>query len=183
MFLDSISPGKHVPDEVNVIIEIPAQASPVKYEMDKKSGAMIVDRFMSVAMYYPCNYGFIPHTLSEDNDPLDVLVVAPHPVMSGSVIACRPIGVLNMVDEAGPDAKVIAVPVPKIYSMYNHVQSTRDLSVELLEQIVHFFEQYKSMEKNKWVKITGWGSPDTAKAEILASLERSAYKERTSDHQ
>lgn len=172
MFIANISAGDNIPDEVNVIIEIPAQASPVKYEMDKESGALIVDRFMSVAMFYPCNYGFIPHTLSEDGDPIDVLVVAPHPVISGSVIKCRPIGVLNMVDESGADAKIIAVPIPRLYSMYNHVQSTRDLPQELIEQIVHFFEQYKSLEKNKWVKIVGWEDAQKAKDEIKSCIKR-----------
>ena len=172
MFLNNISPGNSVPDEVNVVIEIPAQASPVKYEMDKNSGALMVDRFMGVAMFYPCNYGFIPHTLSEDGDPLDVLVVSPHPVISGSIVQSRPIGVLNMVDESGVDAKIIAVPVPRLYSMYNHVQSTQNLPQELIEQIVHFFEQYKSLEKNKWVKIAGWGDAQKAKDEITASIQR-----------
>ncbi len=172
MFLNNISPGDKLPDEVNVVIEIPAHSSPVKYEMDKQSGALIVDRFMSVAMYYPCNYGFIPHTLSADGDPLDVLVVTPHPVIGGSLIACRPIGVLNMVDESGPDAKVIAVPVSRLYSMYDHVKSIDNLPMELVEQITHFFEQYKTLEKNKWVKIGGWASSEKAKSEIIESLQR-----------
>ncbi len=172
MLLDNLSPGERLPDEVNVVIEIPAHSSAVKYEMDKATGAFFVDRFMSVAMFYPCNYGFIPHTLSEDGDPLDVLVVTPSPVISGCVISCRPIGVLNMVDEAGPDAKIIAVPSTNIYAMYERIQSTDDLPLELIDQIAHFFEQYKTLEKNKWVKIEGWADASKAKAQIISSLQR-----------
>ena len=172
MNLDNISPGKDVPNDINVVIEIPAQGAPVKYEVDKDSGALEVDRFMATAMFYPCNYGFVPGTLSEDGDPVDVLVVTPTPLMPGSVIQCRPVGMLNMTDEAGVDAKVVAVPVSKLTPMYDDVQSPDDLPQVLIQQITHFFEQYKALEPNKWVKVEEWGGADAARAEIQASVER-----------
>ncbi len=172
MILDNISPGANPPDEVNVVIEIPSHADPVKYEMDKDTGALFVDRFMNVAMFYPCNYGFVPKTLSEDGDPVDVLVVTPVPVMSGCIISCRPVGVLNMTDESGPDAKILAVPSTKLHTMYDNVNSMADLPSELLHQITHFFEQYKVLEPDKWVRVEAWAGPDDAKAEIVASMER-----------
>lgn len=181
--LDSLSAGENVPDEVNVVIEIPAHSAPVKYELDKESGAMMVDRFMNVAMFYPCNYGFIPHTLSEDGDPVDVLVLTPVPVISGCFMACRPIGILNMTDETGPDAKIIAVPSSKLHTLYDDVESTSDLPKTLLGQIGHFFEQYKSLESNKWVRLEGWSSTEDAKAEITAGINRyvkSRYMKRRS---
>ncbi|MHA7840409.1 MAG: inorganic diphosphatase [Gammaproteobacteria bacterium] len=172
MSYNQISPGSDAPDTVNVIIEIPAQASPVKYEVDKDNDALIVDRFMGTAMFYPCNYGYIPQTLSEDDDPVDVLVMAPVPLLAGSVIKVRPIGVLNMTDEKGPDAKLLAVPVHKLTPMYDDIQSVDDVSSHFLDIIAHFFEHYKDLEKGKWVKIDGWAGLDVAKNEIIASLKR-----------
>jgi inorganic pyrophosphatase len=173
MNLDRVSSGKDVPNDVNVIIEIPAHSDPVKYEVDKETGAMFVDRFMGTAMHYPCNYGYIPHTLSEDGDPVDVLVITPIPVISGSVIRCRPVAMLKMSDESGQDAKILAVPVDKLSNgMYAHVKGPADVQPMLLSQISHFFEHYKDLEKGKWVKVEGWLGADEAKAEIIASLER-----------
>ncbi len=172
MNLEQIPAGKDVPSDINVIIEIPAQSSPVKYELDKESGAMVVDRFMATAMFYPANYGFVPHTLSEDGDPVDVLVITPHPLITGTVIRCRPVGMLKMTDESGVDAKIISVPVDKLSPIYSNVQSTDDLPGLLLSQICHFFEHYKDLEPGKWVKIDGWGSADEAREEILSSQKR-----------
>lgn len=172
MSLDRVSSGKDVPNDINVIIEIPSHSDPVKYEVDKETGAMFVDRFMNTAMYYPCNYGYVPHTLSEDGDPVDVLVVTPTPLISGSVIRCRPVGMLEMTDESGVDAKILAVPVDKLAVQYRGVEKLEDLPPLLLEQIAHFFGHYKDLEDNKWVKIDGWVGTDEAKAEILASVER-----------
>jgi inorganic pyrophosphatase len=175
MNLDRVTPGDRVPDEVNVIIEIPSRSDPVKYEVDKETGAMMVDRFMSTAMYYPCNYGYVPHTLSEDGDPVDILVITPVPLISGSVIRCRPVGMLKMADEAGNDVKVLAVPGKGLAGEYNTVNTTEDLPAALLAQITHFFQHYKDLEPNKWVKIEGWTGPEDARKEILASIER--YKQ------
>ena len=172
MNLDRVTPGKNIPDEINVIIEIPAHSDPVKYEVDKETGAMFVDRFMNTAMHYPCNYGYVPHTLSKDGDPVDVLVLAPVPLISGSAICCRPVGVLNMTDESGEDAKVLAVPVKQLSSAYSHVNSYKDLRPDLLDAITHFFEHYKDLEKGKWVKIKGWVGCEEAKTEIMESIER-----------
>jgi len=172
MSLDKVSPGRDVPHDINVIIEIPSHSDPVKYEVDKETGALFVDRFMSTAMFYPCNYGYIPHTLSEDGDPVDVLVVTPLPLISGSVIRCRPLGVLKMSDEAGVDAKLIAVPVDKLSVLYKECKSTDDLPPSLLAQISHFFEHYKDLENGKWVKVEGWAGVEEAKAEIVASVTR-----------
>lgn len=172
MSLDQVDTGKDVPNNVNVIIEIPAHSDPVKYEVDKDSGAVFVDRFMSTAMFYPCNYGYVPHTLSEDGDPVDVLVVTPHALISGSVIRVRPVGVLKMADESGIDAKVLGVPVSKLTDRYDHINDINDVPVSLKNQISHFFEHYKDLEKGKWVKIEGWGDIEAAKAEILGSIER-----------
>ncbi|MDH4133438.1 MAG: inorganic diphosphatase [Gammaproteobacteria bacterium] len=172
MNLDRVTSGKDIPNDINVIIEIPSHADPVKYEVDKETGAMFVDRFMNTAMHYPCNYGYIPHTLSEDGDPVDVLVVTPVPLISGSVIRCRPVGMLRMTDEAGPDAKLLAVPVDKLCSLYRNVNQAEDLPPLLIAQIAHFFEHYKDLEPNKWVKVEGWADASTAKAEISAGIER-----------
>jgi inorganic pyrophosphatase len=172
MNLDRVGPGKKVPDEVNVIIEIPAHSDPVKYEVDKDTGAMFVDRFMNTAMHYPCNYGYIPHTLSEDGDPVDVLVVTPIPLISGSVIVCRVVGVLKMIDESGPDAKLLAVPVDKLCKLYCGVKTPEDMPPLLLHQIAHFFEHYKDLEEGKWVKVEGWANIEAARQEILESIER-----------
>jgi len=172
MNLDRVTSGKDVPNDINVIIEIPSHSDPVKYEVDKETGAMFVDRFMNTAMHYPCNYGYVPHTLSEDGDPVDVLVITPVPLISGSVIRCRPIGILNMTDEAGADGKVLAVPIDKLCTLYRKAQGPGDVPEQLLAQIAHFFEHYKDLEPNKWVKVEGWADAAAAKAEIMASLAR-----------
>jgi len=170
MSLNAVPAGKNLPDEVNVIIEIPAHADPVKYEVDKDSGAICVDRFMSTTMFYPCNYGYIPNTLSDDGDPIDVLVETPHRVISGTVIRCRPVGVLKMTDEAGEDYKLLAVPADSLTPIYHDVKEVDDLSALLLKQISHFFEHYKDLEEGKWVKIDGWGGADEAKQAIRDSV-------------
>ena len=174
MSYNKIPAGKSLPDDINVIIEIPANHSPVKYEIDKEMDALVVDRFMATPMFYPANYGFIPQTLSDDGDPLDVLVITPHPVEPGSVIRCRPVGVLNMTDESGADAKLIAVPHPKLSGEYNAIQDINDVPELLRKQIAHFFENYKDLEEGKWVKVEAWGSADEARAEIQKSA--AAYK-------
>lgn len=166
MSVNDIPAGKNLPDEINVIIEIPANSEPVKYEVDKDTGALMVDRFMATAMFYPCNYGYIPNTLSEDGDPLDVLVPTPYPLINGAVIKCRPVGVLKMEDESGIDAKLIAVPIDKLSVIYRDVKEATDLPELLLQQISHFFEHYKDLEKGKWVKVQGWADAAEAKAEI-----------------
>lgn len=170
--LDNVQIGDNCPDSVNVIIEIPANSEPVKYEVDKDSGAMVVDRFMLTAMRYPCDYGYVPHTLSEDGDPVDVLVLSPLPLISGSVIEVRPVGVLNMTDESGKDAKIIAVPVSKLTPLYDNIHKPEDISQIILDRISHFFEHYKDLEQGKWVKIAGWDGPDAAKKEIVDSIAR-----------
>jgi len=170
MNLDRVSPGADVPNDCNVIIEIPMHAEPIKYEVDKETGAMFVDRFLATAMHYPCNYGYIPHTLSGDGDPVDVLVVSPLPIVPGAVVRCRPIGMLKMEDEAGDDTKVLAVPIDKLSPLYRTVQSVRDLPEITLAQIAHFFEHYKDLERGKWVKVGGWVGPEEAKQEILAGV-------------
>jgi inorganic pyrophosphatase len=172
MILDRVSSGSNVPNDVNVVIEIPSHSDPVKYEVDKDTGAMFVDRFMGTAMHYPCNYGYVPQTLSEDGDPVDVLVVTPIPVISGSVIRVRPLGMLRMSDEAGKDAKIIGVPIDKLSSLYSHMNSVRDLPRSLLDSISHFFDHYKDLEPGKWVKIEGWVDTEEAKQEIIESIER-----------
>mgnify|MGYP002713138255 CR=1 FL=1 len=171
MNLDRVSPGDNAPHEINVIIEIPAQSDPVKYELDKDTGAMFVDRFMSTAMHYPCNYGYVPNTLSKDGDPVDVLVVTPYPLIPGSVILCRPVGVLKMTDESGDDAKVLALPVDKLCQTYRNIETFRDLPEDLLRRIAHFFEHYKDLDEGKWVRVGGWGGLDEAKQEILDSIQ------------
>jgi len=172
MSLMQVTTGKSIPNEINVIIEIPAYAEPVKYEVDKDSGALFVDRFMGTAMQYPCNYGYVPHTLSDDGDPVDVLVICPNPLLSGSVIACRPIGVLKMTDESGEDAKILAVPVDKLTPLYKKISSFRDVDDAKLAKISHFFEHYKDLEAGKWVRIDGWYGEDEAKKEIVDSIAR-----------
>lgn len=174
MDFDKVPAGKDVPNDIYVAIEIPANASPIKYEIDKDSHAIFVDRFMATPMFYPANYGYIPNTLSEDGDPLDVLVVTPYPVVPGSVIRCRPVGILNMTDEAGKDAKLVAVPHTKLTKSYDNVQDINDLPELLLAQIKHFFENYKDLEPGKWVKVDGWADAAAARAEILKAAE--AYK-------
>lgn len=170
MDLSKISKGKDFPNEVNVVIEVPAQ-SPVKYEFDKDAGAVVVDRFMYTAMAYPFNYGFVPHTHADDGDPVDVLVLSSHPVQSGSVIAARPIGVLEMEDEAGIDHKVLAVPTKKIDPFYADVEDIKDLNETLLGQIKHFFEHYKELEPNKWVKVKEFKGGDAAREDIQKAAE------------
>jgi inorganic pyrophosphatase len=172
MGVGRVTPGENAPDEVNVVIEIPAQGVPVKYEIDKETGAMFVDRFMATSMHYPCNYGYVPQTLAEDGDPVDVLVITPCPLISGSAIRCRPVAVLKMTDEAGPDSKLLAVPVSKLSTKYQNVETAEDVTPELLAIIKHFFEHYKDLEAGKWVKVDGWEGPDEAKAEIIAAIKR-----------
>ncbi len=172
MILDRVGYGKNAPNDVNVIIEIPSHSDPVKYEVDKDTGAMFVDRFMGTAMHYPCNYGYIPQTLSDDGDPSDVLVLTPVPVITGSVVRVRPLGMLQMTDEAGEDAKILAVPVDKLSSMYGAYNGIRDVPKPLLDAISHFFEHYKDLEAGKWVKIEGWVDREEAKQEIMKSIER-----------
>ncbi|MFA9274841.1 MAG: inorganic diphosphatase [Candidatus Aquirickettsiella gammari] len=171
MSLNKVSAGRDLPNDFNVIIEIPMNADPIKYEVDKESGAIFVDRFMGTAMHYPCNYGYVPNTISGDGDPVDVLVITPFPLIPGVVVRCRPIGILNMHDEAGADGKVLAVPIDKILPIYQHWQKPEDLNILRLNQIQHFFEHYKDLEPGKWVKIDGWGGTDEARAEILNGVE------------
>lgn len=172
MGIDNLQAGKQVPDDINVVIEIPSNSSPIKYELDKESGMVMVDRFLGTSMIYPCEYGFVPHTLSEDGDPVDVLVIAPHSLFPGSVIRCRPVGMLRMTDESGKDAKILAVPVDKLTPRYKHVKSHTDLDQGLINAIEHFFRHYKDLEVGKWVKVDGWEDLDAARAEILASVKR-----------
>ncbi|MDA8416168.1 MAG: inorganic diphosphatase [Betaproteobacteria bacterium] len=167
MNLDRVVAGRDLPNDFNVIVEIPMNGDPIKYELDKESGAMFVDRFMSTAMHYPCNYGYIPHTLSADGDPVDVLVITPVPLITGVVVRCRALGVLKMTDESGEDAKLLAVPVDKLCTLYRHITTIADLPELTLQQIVHFFEHYKDLEKGKWVKVDGWAGVSDAHAEIM----------------
>ncbi len=179
MGLDRVPSGKDLPNDFNVVIEISMHAEPIKYEVDKESGAVFVDRFMSTAMHYPCNYGYIPHTIAGDGDPVDVLVVSQFALPPGVVVRCRPIGMLKMVDEAGADAKLLAVPVDKLTPMYRCVESPRDLPQILLDQISHFFEHYKDLEPGKFVKIKGWFGTEEAKKEIMEGVDRyNAAKEK-----
>jgi inorganic pyrophosphatase len=172
MNLDRVPSGKALPDDINVVIEIPMHAEPIKYEVDKETGAMFVDRFMSTAMHYPCNYGYIPHTLSGDGDPVDVLVVSPVPLITGVVLRCRPVGMLKMQDEAGDDTKLLAVPIDRLTPLYRDVHSPNDLPAVTIAQIAHFFEHYKDLEPGKWVKIVGWLGPEDARREIMEGVER-----------
>jgi len=170
MSLSKVTPGKNAPDTFNVIIEIPMNADPVKYEVDKESGAIFVDRFMSTSMHYPTNYGYVPNTISGDGDPVDVLVITPVPLIPGVVVTCRPIGILKMTDEAGEDGKVLAVPIDKKCSLYSQWKKPEDMNPLRLKTIAHFFEHYKDLEEGKWVKITGWEGPDAAKKEITDGI-------------
>lgn len=176
MGFENLQAGKQLPDDVNVVIEIPSNSYPVKYEVDKESGMIMVDRYLGTSMFYPCEYGFIPHTLSEDGDPVDVLVVSPYSLQPRSVVRCRPIGMLRMTDESGKDAKILAVPVAKLTPRYDHVQKPEDLGKDLLNAIEHFFKHYKDLEAGKWVKIDGWENVDSARKEIIASADR--YKDK-----
>ncbi len=172
MDLSKIPAGENVPDEVNVIVENPMGGEPVKYELDKASGAMFVDRFLHTSMRYPGNYGFIPHTLSDDGDPVDCLVVGRVPVMPGAILRARPVGVLIMEDEAGMDEKIVAVPIDRLHPYHENVQEYEDLRPILTEQIEHFFTHYKDLEPGKWVKTVRWGGREEAKKLILEGIER-----------
>ncbi len=172
MDLSQIPAGRNPPKDVNVLIEIPAGGLPVKYEMDKASGALFVDRFLHTAMFYPGNYGFIPHTLSEDGDPIDVLVISSVPVIPGAVVRCRPVGVLVMQDQAGPDEKIVAVPTDDLHPFHTNVRSYRDLPDILLKQIEHFFQHYKDLEPTKWTKLGDWGGAEEAERLILDASAR-----------
>lgn len=172
MGLESVPAGKQLPDDIYVVIEIPANSDPIKYEVDKETGTLFVDRFMATAMFYPANYGYVNNTLSLDGDPVDVLVPTPYPLQPGSVIRCRPVGVLKMTDESGQDAKVVAVPHTKLSKEYDHIKDVNDLPALLKAQIQHFFESYKALEAGKWVKVDGWEGVEAARQEILESFER-----------
>lgn len=179
MGLDLVPTGKNPPEELNVIIEIQKDAEPVKYEVDKATGAIFVDRILSTPMRYPCNYGYVPHTLCGDGDPADVLVILPLPLVPGSVIRVRPVGVLRMSDEAGNDEKILAVPVDKVFAGYAHIHDIDQVSKHWLERIGHFFEHYKDLEKGKWVKLDGWGNAAEAKQIVVESINR--YNETPED--
>ena len=174
MSLEKVSPGKKAPQEFNVVIEIPMNSDPIKYEVDKESGALFVDRFMTTAMHYPTNYGYVPQTLSGDGDPVDVLVITPYPLQPGVGVTCRPLGILKMEDEAGIDGKVLAVPIDKILPIYSHWKKVDDINPMRLQAISHFFEHYKDLEPGKWVKVLGWEGPDAARKEITDGI--AAYK-------
>ena len=171
MSLNNVKPGKNLPENFNVVIEIPAESDPVKYEVDKESGAVFVDRFLTTAMYYPCNYGYVPRTLSGDGDPVDVLVITPYPLHPGVVVPCRALGILKMEDEAGIDGKVLAVPTTKILKMYEPWKTVEDVNPMRLKAISHFFEHYKDLEEGKWVKVLGWEGVDAAHKEVLDGVE------------
>ena len=174
MRLDAVPAGRSIPDDFNVIIEIPAHADPIKYEVDKETGALFVDRFIGTSMHYPCNYGYVPKSLADDGDPLDVLVITPFALQPGVVVRCRALGVLKMEDEAGGDSKLLAVPIDKILPWYRHWQTWSDIAPERLAQIQHFFEHYKDLEPGKWVKVIGWEGPESARKDILDAV--AAYK-------
>ena len=174
MDLNKIPVGVNPPWDLNVVIEVPLGGEPVKYELDKASGAIFVDRFLHTAMRYPCNYGFIPHTLAADGDPVDVMVVTGSPVVPGAVVRARPIGVLIMEDEAGDDEKIITVPVDQLHPFYSNIESYRGLPQILLDQISHFFAHYKDLEAKKWVKIKRWGEADEACRMIEQSIQNEA---------
>jgi inorganic pyrophosphatase len=172
MRLDAIAIGKNPPEDINVVVEVPIGGEPIKYEMDKEAGTIVVDRFLYTPMRYPGNYGFVPHTLSEDGDPIDVLVANTRPIIAGAVINVRPIGVLIMEDDGGGDEKIIAVPSPKLTQRYAHVHNYTDLPEISWKQIEHFFLHYKDLEPGKWVKLKGWGDAAMAKKLILEAVER-----------
>jgi inorganic pyrophosphatase len=172
MRVDHISPGVNPPEDFNVVIEIPLDGAPVKYEVDKATGAIQVNRLLATAMRYPCNYGFVPNTLAEDGDPLDVMVLIRVPLMSGSVIRCRPIGFLEMSDEAGRDVKIAALPIDQVSPLHQEISSISDLASFSRRQIQHFFAHYKDLEPGKWSKVQGWEDADAARAEIMASIQR-----------
>jgi inorganic pyrophosphatase len=170
MSLDNVRPGDQAPDVFNVIIEIPMNADPIKYEVDKETGAIFVDRFMGTSMHYPTNYGYVPKTISGDGDPVDVLVITPFPLMPGVVVPCRPLGILKMTDEGGEDGKVLAVPTNKILPIYSGWNKPEDMNPLQLRTIAHFFEHYKDLEEGKWVKIQGWDGQEAARKEIMDGI-------------
>ncbi len=172
MSINDVTAGKHLPEEFNVIIEIPMNADPIKYEVDKNSGTLFVDRFMMTAMHYPANYGYVPRTISEDGDPVDVLVHTPFPLLPGVVVRCRAVGILRMTDEAGGDAKLLAVPIDKSCPLFKHWRSIEDVPEIRLKQMQHFFEHYKDLEANKWVKVIGWGGLAEAHEELMSGIKR-----------
>ncbi|HET7402671.1 MAG TPA: inorganic diphosphatase [Usitatibacter sp.] len=172
MSLDRVDAGRDYANDFNVIIEIPMHADPIKYEVDKDTGALFVDRFVSTSMHYPCNYGYVPKTLSGDGDPVDVLVITPFALMPGVVVRCRSIGLLKMEDESGPDTKLLAVPIDRLTPLYRSIETARDLPELTLSQICHFFAHYKDLEAGKWVKVEGWGSPEEARREIEEGVKR-----------
>jgi inorganic pyrophosphatase len=172
MNLDLISIGENPPQDVNVIVEVPIGGEPIKYEWNKAAGALVVDRFLHTAMRYPGNYGFVPHTLSDDGDPIDVLVANTRPIFPGALINVRPIGVLKMEDDGGGDEKIIAVPTPKLTMRYAEVKNYTDMPSITLQQIQHFFEHYKDLETGKWVKLIGWGDADEARRLIVAAIAK-----------
>lgn len=176
MNIDAIAIGKNPPDDVNVIVEVPIGGEPIKYELDKAAGTLVVDRFLHTPMRYPGNYGFVPHTLSDDGDPIDVLVANTRPIVPGAVINVRPIGVLKMEDDGGGDEKIIAVPTPKLTKRYENVHNYMDLPTITREQIQHFFEHYKDLEPGKWVKMLGWGDADEARKLITEAIARAGKK-------
>ncbi len=172
MRLEAIKVGENPPHDINVVVEVPIGGEPVKYEMDKDAGTLIVDRILYTSMRYPGNYGFVPHTLSDDGDPIDVLIANQRPIIPGAVMNCRAIGVLHMTDEAGEDEKILAVPTSRVSAMYDKINNYRDLPPLLLRQIEHFFQRYKDLEDGKWVKIDGWGDEAEARENIVQAIER-----------
>ena len=172
MRIDAIAIGRNPPEDVNVIVEVPIGGEPIKYELDKEAGTLVVDRFLYTPMRYPGNYGFVPHTLSDDGDPIDVLIANTRPIVPGAVINVRPVGVLKMQDDGGGDEKIIAVPSPKLTQRYVNVHNYKDLPLITLDQIQHFFEHYKDLEPGKWVKLIGWGDAAEARALINEAIDR-----------
>jgi inorganic pyrophosphatase len=172
MRIEAIAIGDNPPEDVNVIVEVAIGGEPIKYELDKAAGTLVVDRFLYTPMRYPGNYGFVPHTLADDGDPIDVLIASTRPIMPGAVINVRPVGVLKMQDEAGGDEKIIAVPAPKLTRRYLNVREYTDLPRITLDQIQHFFEHYKDLEDGKWVKVLGWGDAAEARALIATAIEQ-----------
>ncbi len=172
MALNLVSTGRDVPNEVNVVVEIPKDAEPVKYEVDKATGAIFVDRVLSTPMRYPCNYGYIPHTLGNDGDPCDVLVLMPLPLVPGCVIRCRPVALLRMTDESGEDAKIVVAPAKKVFAHYDYINDLADVPRHWRERIAHFFEHYKDLDEGKWVRVEGWADAAAAKKEIMDSIAR-----------
>ena len=172
MDITKIPTGQNPPDDINVVVEVPLGGHPIKYEIDKDSGAMFVDRYLYTEMRYPCNYGFVPHTLSLDGDPIDVMIVGNRPVVPGSVVRARPVGVLMMTDDKGEDEKILAVPHPKLTAYYDKIATYHDLPQILVDKIAHFFEHYKDLEREKWTRIEGWFGVDKARELINEAIER-----------